>query len=94
MMGQQNSGNNGICQLYHCGKPGSLQKKFPRGAYLFMKRLVRRVFGADYQYTDYILPFGKEVAAADRGANFAKLRVRSTGRWTKGSSGKRRGVKY
>ena len=59
-----------------------------------MKRLVRRVFGEDYKYEDYVLPFGKEVAAADRGANFAKLRVRSSDRWKEGAAGKKRGAKY
>ena len=67
---------------------------FPMGAYLFIKRLVRRVFGADYQYEDYVLPFGKEPNPADKGVNFAKLRVRSDSGWKNGNPGKRRGPKY
>ena len=64
------------------------------GAYLFIRRIVRRVFGEDYQYKDYILPFGEEAEAGDKEVNFAKLRVRSGSGWKKGNTGKRRGAKY
>ena len=67
---------------------------FPRGAYLFIRRIVRRVFGEDYQYKDYILPFGEEAEAGDKEVNFAKLRVRSGSGWKKGNTGKKRGAKY
>lgn len=67
---------------------------FPKGVYLFMKRLVRRVFGEDYQYENYILPFGREDVAADREVNFARLRQRSSSAWKKGNREKRRVPKY
>lgn len=67
---------------------------FPRGAYLLIKRIIRRVFGANYQYRDYILPFGEQTEAGGTEVNFAKLRVRSGSGWKKGNTGKRRGAKY
>lgn len=68
---------------------------FPRGAYALIKGIVKKVFGPDYEYEDYVLPFGKEeAAAADSGVNFVKLRVRSEGNWKMGPAGNRRGPKY
>ena len=51
---------------------------FPRGVYHAMKHLMKKIFGKDYTYADYRLPFGEfSEDAADRGVNFAKLRKRS-----------------
>ena len=62
-------------------------------AYALIKGIVKKVFGSDYEYQDYVLPFGKEeVAAADSGVNFVKLRVRSEGNWRKGTAGSGRCV--
>lgn len=66
---------------------------FPLGAYWFMKRLIKKVFGSGYRYADYVLPFGEE-AAADSEVNFAKLRQRSGSGWKKGKQEKRRVPKY
>ncbi len=67
---------------------------FPGGAYLLIKRIIRKVFGKGYRHQDYILPFGEENAASEKGTDFVKLRVRSGSGWKKGSLGKKGRPKY
>lgn len=68
---------------------------FPRGVYYAMKHLMKKIFGKNYKYADYQLPFG-ESSEADRGVNFAKLRKRSVSEseWKKSNKEKRRVPKY
>ena len=68
---------------------------FPRGAYYFVKRLVKKVFGSDYEYQDYHLPFGRiSEDTADNEVNFAKLRRRSSSGWKRANDKRRRVPKY
>ena len=68
---------------------------FPRGLYYMAKRLMKMVFGEDYHYQDYQLPFGLAAAdSADSGVNFVKLRRRSSSGWKKAKREGRRVPKY
>ena len=70
---------------------------FPRGVYHAMKHLMKKIFGKDFTYADYRLPFGEfSEDAADRGVNFAKLRKRSESEseWKKSNKEKRCVPKY
>ena len=70
---------------------------FPRGVYHAMKHLMKKIFGKDYTYADYRLPFGEfSEDAADRGVKFAKLRKRSESEseWKKSNKEKRCVPKY
>lgn len=78
----------GTCEIGHY----YFRLYFPRGVYYFMKRLVKKVFGPDYEYEDYTLPLdSSEVKEAGRGMNFAKMRKRSSGNWKRASKPRRRG---
>ena len=68
---------------------------FPRGIYYMAVRLMKKVFGEDYHYQDYQLPFGLAAAdSADSGVNFVKLRRRSSSGWKKARREGRRVPKY
>lgn len=67
---------------------------FPGGAYLLIKKIVRKVFGKGYRHQDYILPFGEENAASDKGTDFVKLRVRPGSGWKNGTLGRNGRPKY
>lgn len=68
--------------------------KIPRKTFLFFKRILKKVFGPNYRYENYRLPYGSEADAAS-GVVFTQLRRRpSSSGWRSSKKGRGRSQKY
>lgn len=60
-----------------------------RKPYLLFRKVLKKVFGTNYQFSDYHLPYGSVADAASEDG-FAKLRKRPSSKWQQPRSGRRR----
>ncbi|MCQ4673110.1 phosphohydrolase [Lactonifactor longoviformis] len=68
--------------------------KIPKKTFLFFKRILKKVFGPNYTYQNYRLPYGSEADAAS-GVVFTQLRRRpSSSGWRTSRKGRGRSQKY
>lgn len=75
----------GSCEITDHYSKAPLIKK----SYRVFKHILKKVFGSNYEYRDYKLPYGSEADAAS-GATFAQLRRRPSSTWQRSKRGRRR----